>query len=100
MAVDGATWTAYSLSTPLLLTDPGDVLIGVINRHVIGGIYDLSFPAAIDTTTSQERSWIGWWNTDPPDPSVLPPDGTLNLMTGENAGNWLIRGYGESPNGL
>lgn len=96
LAVDGAAWSAYSLSTPLAINDPGDVLIAVINRYVSSGISDLSYPAAIDTTAGQERSWLGWWwSTDPPEPPELPPDGDLILMTGEYAGNWMIRGYGD-----
>jgi hypothetical protein len=96
-AVDGITWTITTLSPPLLLSGPGDVLIGVINRQVISGLSGLSYPALIDTTAGHDRSWIGWWNFDPPDPAELPPDGDLALMTGDIAGNWLIRGYGGSP---
>lgn len=97
LAIDGVTWSTYSLSPPLTLTDPGDVLIGVINRYVNSGISEPSWPAALDTTNGKDRSWIGWWITDPPSPPELPPNDTLLLMSGSDAGNWLIRGYGSLP---
>jgi hypothetical protein len=46
------------------------------------------------------RSWVGWWNADPPDPAILPTDhtfGTIESVSGSTyTGNWLIRGYGET----
>ena len=95
-AVDGTTWSVYTLSSPVTLNGPGDVLIGVIDRFVESGVTEKTSPATLDTTSSQERSWIGWWTTDPPNPPTLPPDDTFDLMTGDSAGNWLVRGYGET----
>jgi len=92
-AVDGSTWSVYNLSTPVTISGSGDVLIGVIDRFITSGVSPRNWPATIDTTSSQERSYIGWWSGDPPDPATLPPD-TLNLMTDTSAGNWMIRGYG------
>jgi hypothetical protein len=89
------SWSVYDLSTPLTMTDVGDVLIGVIARETPGSAY---FPAALDTTTTQQRSWVGLWSTSPPPyPPTLPPDDTFDLI--DNAGypgNWLIRAYGET----
>jgi subtilisin family serine protease len=99
-SVDGTTWSVYTLSSPVTLNGPGDVLIGAINRYTESGVSAESFPAALDTTTTQMRSWVGWWNADPPDPAILPTDhtfGTIESVSGSTyTGNWLIRGYGET----
>lgn len=95
-AVDGTTWSVYSLSSPVQLDGPGDVLIAVINRYTVSGVSPMTYPATIDTTMGQDRSWMGYWTGAPPDPAILPPDTSLTLMTGTEAGNWLIRGYGET----
>jgi hypothetical protein len=90
--VDGSTWSEYHLASPLLISGPGDVIIGVINRYVESGVTDPTYPANIDYTTNQERSWSGYWSDDPPDPAELPPDGIFT----QRLGNWMIRGYGET----
>lgn len=86
-------WNVYSLSTPVHLDGPGDVLIGVIALKKPGTDY---FPAALDQTTTQRRSWAGWWSTSPPpDPPTLPPNDTWTLIDNVGyPGNWMIRGYG------
>jgi hypothetical protein len=96
---DMASWSTYTLTSPLTLNGPGDVLIGVINRYqpgTGGGLID--YPAAEDQTSSQYRSWAGWWTTEPaPDPAVLPPDsmwGIIDDLAPTLAGNWMIRGTG------
>lgn len=93
-AVDGTTWSVYTLASPIEVSGPGDVLIGVVNRYVLDGVSLASYPAAIDTTTPQSRSWVGWWIDIPPDPPVLPPDMTFEVITSPYSGNWMIRGYG------
>lgn len=95
---DGLTWSVYTLPSPLLLTGPGDVLIGVINRYEVSGVDPADFPAAIDQTGSQLRSWVGAWSLDPPEPPILPPDagGLWGLIDDYFPGNWMIRGYGET----
>jgi hypothetical protein len=99
-AVDGSTWSAYNLSSPVVINGPGDVLIGVINRYVTDGVTLKSYPASLDTSLSNSRSWIGWWPGPPPDPAVLPPpdspDSYFEVMSGTYAGNWLVRGYGQT----
>lgn len=94
LEVDGITWSVYDLDPPLLLDNPGDVIIAVINRYVVDGVSPTSYPALLDITTSQDRSWIGWWYTAPPNPPILPPDLNFELMANEDAGNWLVRGFG------
>jgi hypothetical protein len=97
-AADGATWSSYTLADPLQLSGPGDVLIGVINRYQPGDIGLLDYPAAIDTGVSAYRSWAGWWTTNvAPDPPILPPDDTWGIIDDFGfAGNWLVRGSGET----
>jgi PKD repeat protein len=99
-ANDGATWSVYNLATPVTLSGPGDVLIGVINRYEESGVDLKDYPAGIDRTApSQQRSWIGAWNLDPPDPALLPPDadGMWDLIDNFGlAGNWMVRGGGET----
>jgi hypothetical protein len=96
-AVDGFTWSVYTLDPPVRLDGPGDVLIGAINRYVNSGIDPMSWPASIDETTSQGRSWSGWWTSDPPHPPILPPNNTFDIIDNLGfPGNWMIRGYGET----
>lgn len=98
---DGTTWDVYTLADPLLLGGPGDVLIGVINRWVTSAVTPAQWPANLDTTASQGRSWIGWWNTDPPTPPALPPDNTWGTIDSLGfAGNWMIRASGSTAAGV
>ncbi|MCI0522006.1 MAG: S8 family serine peptidase [Chloroflexi bacterium] len=87
-------WSQYTLSTPLPITSAGDVLIGVINRYVVDGVSPVSNPASLDTTSSQNRSWMAIWSAEIPDPPTLPPTYSMDLMTG----NWLVRAYGTNSN--
>ena len=95
-ADDGVTWSVYNLVSPVLISGPGDVLIAVINRYVVDGVSPVSYPAAIDQSSNQNRSWSGWWFAIPPDPPILPPDMTFDLIgnLASTGGNWLVRGYG------
>ena len=97
-AVDGITWSVYNLPSPVLISGPGDVLIGAINRHAVSGVSPVSYPAAIDKTASQRRSWIGWWTADPPKPAILPPDNTFSIIDDimTSGGNWMIRAIGNT----
>jgi uncharacterized repeat protein (TIGR01451 family) len=91
-AVD--SWNVYTLATPVLLSGPGDVIIGVIGLEIPGTSY---WPASIDQTATQQRSWAGWWlSSPPPDPPILPPDDTWILIDAYFPGNWMVRGYGET----
>jgi hypothetical protein len=94
-AVDA--WNVYDLPDEVLLNGPGDVVIGVINTYLPGSSY---FPAALDQTASQQRSWAGWWTTPThPEPPTLPPDNSWVLIDNYFPGNWMIRGYGETGTG-
>jgi|GEM_PF-1337545 len=88
------TWNIYDLPAPVALNGPGDVLIGALALEVPGTSY---WPAAIDQTATQQRSWAGWWSASPPpDPPLLPPDTSWVLIDDYFPGNWMIRGYGET----
>ncbi len=90
-------WNIYDLPVPVELNGPGDVIVGVIGLEVPGTSY---WPAAIDQTATQARSWAGWWLASPP-PAVptLPPDDTWTLIDAYFPGNWMVRGFGSSAAG-
>lgn len=90
------TWNTYNLSTPVFFNDPGDVLIGLVNRSGVSGYED--FPAAIDQSSSQRRSWIGSYSAgNPPHPPTLPTDGSWGMIDGLGfPGNWMLRGSGST----
>jgi hypothetical protein len=94
--LDGSTFSIYPLAPAVPILAPGDVLIGVVPRFIESGDPAMA-PAAVDTTASQQRSWIAIWTGDPPDPPVLPPDSlidTIDNVAPAAAGNWMIRGFG------
>jgi hypothetical protein len=98
-ATDGTTWSVYDLGAGVDLTGPGDVLIAVVNRTA--GTNPGEYPASIDQTASQQRSWVGIYNAgNPGNPPTLPADAFFNTI--DNAGlpgNWMVRGSGEIGGG-
>ncbi len=92
--LDGATFSIYNLSPPLTLENEGDILIGVVDRFVTSGVTSPTLSAAIDTTSSQGRSWLAVWDSaDPPHPPNLPADGVYGLVDTYQPGNWMIRAF-------
>lgn len=89
-------WNLFDLPEPVELNGPGDVIVGVIGLEVPGSSY---WPAAIDETSSQGRSWAGWWTTAVPVPPTLPPDEDWTLIDAYFPGNWMVRGMGSSAAG-
>jgi hypothetical protein len=91
--VDG--WTDVALTMPLDFAGPGDVLVAVVNRTV--AVAPSTWPAAMDQTTTQARSWAGWYGTTtitpPPTPPTLPPD-NWTLIDAYFPGNWMVRATG------
>jgi subtilisin-like proprotein convertase family protein len=79
------------------LTGPGDVLIGVVNRTA--GTEPGEFPAAIDTTASQGRSWVGLYGGNPGDPPTLPAPTFGTIDSFGFPGNWMVRGSGSAGGG-
>ena len=91
-AVDA--WNVYTLPAPVVFNGPGgDVLIGAIGMETPGTSY---WPASMDQTVTQARSWAGWWNASPPPvPPILPPN-NWTLIDAYFPGNWMVRGYGDT----
>lgn len=91
------SWAVITLEEPVTFEGPGDVLIGAGFLKKPGAAY---FPASIDETATQSRSWAGWYTGDIPSTPTLPPDDTWTKIDAAGiAGNWMIRGYGESGGG-
>ncbi|MBK8986571.1 MAG: S8 family serine peptidase [Chloroflexi bacterium] len=92
---NGTDFSTYQFDQPLRLTGPGDVLIAVVNRTA--GIASGGYPAAMDATSSRQRSWIGLYSAGAPaDPPTIPADQDWGLVDTFGApGNWMIRGFGE-----
>lgn len=88
---DGATFSVYALPGAPIHNGPGDLIIGVVNRAGSEGFND--FPAALDQTASQGRSWAATYLVgDVPANPTLPADeqwGTIDSFG--FPGNWMIR---------
>jgi hypothetical protein len=91
------TWSVWPLATPVVLNGPGDVLIAVVNRTTVApGTY----PATMDQTASQQRSWVGAYTGNPGDPPTLPADNLWGIVDSFGfPGNWMVRGYGQTGSG-
>jgi hypothetical protein len=85
-------FSIYPLPAAITLDGPGDVLIAVVNRTAGTGAG--TFPAAIDQTASQVRSWIGLYGGNPADPPVLPAPTFGTIDSFGFPGNWMVRGLG------
>ncbi|HEX9730490.1 MAG TPA: IPTL-CTERM sorting domain-containing protein [Thermoanaerobaculia bacterium] len=96
LTADGTTFSIYNLAPAVAVPAGGDVLIGVVNRFVVSGVTPPNFPASIDSTASQTRSWVATWSGDPPAPPTLPSDGTMAIIDTFPGleGNWMVRGLG------
>jgi hypothetical protein len=96
---DGSTWSIFNLTTPVVCFGPGDVLVGLVNRSGADGYLD--YPAAMDQSTSQSRSWLGGYSGGVvPDPITMPPDGVWDLADNFGfAGNWMIRAVAQPGGG-
>jgi hypothetical protein len=93
-ANDGNTFSVYPLPAPLAFDSGTEVLIGAVPRFIQSGVTPFIFPAAIDGTASQGRSWLAVWLADPPDPPLLPADQITGPLDDFQPGNWMIRGFG------
>jgi hypothetical protein len=92
-SLDG--WSVWALPTPIDLLTPGDVLVAAVNRTA--GTASGEFPAALDQTASQGRSWVGIYTGNPADSPVLPADINWGIVDSFGfPGNWMIRGSGET----
>jgi len=99
---DGVTFDVYTLTTPVQLNGPGDVLVGFRDDWNLGGATAANFPASLDQNATQQRSWVAGNGTTGVDPDInnLANNelfGTIDDLSGGSlAGNWLIRAYGQS----
>ncbi len=97
-AADDNTFSIYPVAGSPVIPSGSDLLVGVVPRFIVSGVTPPTFPAAVDTTASQNRSWVAAWSTDPPDPPVLVPvpDQTLALVDTfvPGGGNFMIRAFG------
>lgn len=88
-----ATVDAFDVRTlpePLLVAAPADILIGVVNRGMDG---PEESPAAMDTDSSMDRSWIAVYDEgDPPQPPPIPTRMMALAAHLDLPGNWMIRG--------
>ena len=89
---DGDTFSIYTLDPPVTILDPGDVLIGVVNRYFTGPPPTL--PAALDTTASLDSSYFALWSADPPDDPDLSSAILIDVLDDAISGNFMIRGFG------
>jgi len=89
------TFEQYLLGTPAPVNVGPSIDLAVIDRWVVSGVTPPVWPAALDTTATQARSYVASWSADPPSPPVLPSDGLCGLIDSFGfPGNWLIRGAG------
>ena len=95
---DGNTFSIYPLPASVLIPGGSELFVGVVPRFIVSGVTSPTTPAALDTTTSQARSWLAVWSADPPDPpALLPlPDQSYVLVDAfvPGGGNWMIRAFG------
>ncbi|MCI0396211.1 MAG: DUF11 domain-containing protein [Chloroflexi bacterium] len=78
----------------IAVSGPGDTLVAVVNRTA--GTDPGEFPAAIDQTATQMRSWVGLYGGPPADPPTLPAPTFGTIDSFGFPGNWMVRGLGET----
>lgn len=85
-------WTSIPLDTPLEFHEPGDVVIGAVNREAGRN----AFPAALDESSpTQTSSWIAAYGGNVPDNPTFPATSLWGLIDNFGyPGNWLLRGHG------
>ncbi len=89
-------FNTVNLPAATTINGPGDILVAVVNRTGMDGASQ--FPAAIDQTASQVRSWVGF-GASIPNPPVFPT-ATFNTIDSFGfAGNWMVRATGTTSGG-
>ncbi len=93
-ANDGTTFSVYTLAPPVVIDGPGDLLVGVINRYGFEGNND--FPASLDQTASQVRSWAATYlaGNVPPIPTYPADEQWGTIDSFGFPGNWVVRAFG------
>jgi len=96
-AADDVNFSVYNLPQPIDIRNTTDVLVGVVPRFIVCGTTPPTSPAAVDTSSSQGRSWVAVWSGDPPNLPTLPPDALITRLDDgllPGGGNWMIRVFG------
>ncbi|HEY0071779.1 MAG TPA: S-layer homology domain-containing protein [Chloroflexia bacterium] len=95
---NGTTFQDFPISANI--PAPGDVYYGFADTYNSGGVSPRTFPAPLDTSATQGRSWVAAQDTvsDPPDFDNLGNNDHLDtidsLSGGALTGNWVIRASG------
>ncbi len=96
-SVDGNTFSIFPVAPAIPITNPGDVLVGAINRYYQTGMDPPpTVPAVLDETMSQDRSFIALWSGDPPNPPDLSTAILIDALDSVPAGNLMIRAFGNA----
>jgi hypothetical protein len=70
-----------------------DLLVGIVNRNLATATEE--YPAALDQTSPQDRSWYFFWNSSvPSSPDLATADSALQTGDTPYDGNFLIRATG------
>jgi hypothetical protein len=99
---DGVTFQNFPVNVNI--PTAGDVYYGFADTYNSGGVSPRTFPAPIDTTATQGRSWVSAQDdaTDPDFDNLGNNDnlGTIDeLSGGQLTGNWVIRASGTGGGG-
>lgn len=95
----GTTFDAYNMTSPPQIVAPNvNLLVAITDRWVTTGVSSTTFPAAIDQTATQGRSWVASASAgSPPTPPVIPSTGLFGTIDSFGlAGNWLVRAVGDA----
>jgi hypothetical protein len=98
---DGLTFSNYQVSIPV--SGPGDVYVGFSNTYDHGNMEPYSYPAPIDHSVLNRRSWVAGNVTGAdPDYNDLANNLILSIIDDMGqyyAGNWVIRAHAETAIG-
>ncbi len=97
---DGASFETYDLAGDPPCAGPGDIYIGFRDDFNLGGATSANFPAAIDTTAPQGRSWVGGLGPGGIDPDIVNlANNSLRGYIDDFGfpGNWMIRAAATVP---
>lgn len=95
----GTTFDTYTITSPPQVAAPNvNLLVAITDRWINTGVSTTAFPAAIDQSASQTRSWVAASSSGtPPTPPVIPSTGLFGTIDSFGlAGNWLVRAVGDA----
>jgi len=94
---DGTTFENYDLTGNPTFAGPGDLYIGYRDDWNLGGATAANFPAALDQTASQGRSWVAGNTATGVDVDINNLGANTLIGIVDNfglPGNWMIRAVG------